>query len=73
VIGVVTAKLNAIRTAAVSGDLPQNVNFAIKASLLTSFLDGNRIAYRSGVAVQKLSPPDLADHAKAISVFVKCE
>ncbi len=36
VIGVVTSKLNAVRTLARTGDIPQNVNFAIRASALTA-------------------------------------
>ena len=32
-VGVVSAKLNAVKVMAASGDLPQNVNFAIKATL----------------------------------------
>src|SRR5215204_4186009 len=40
-VGVVTSKLNALKTAALTGDFPQNVNFAIKASALTAFLGSN--------------------------------
>ena len=39
VIGVVSAKLNAVRVHEMTGDIPQNVNFAIKAALARSFLD----------------------------------
>ena len=34
VVGVVTAKLNAVKMAKYTGDIPQNVNFALKASLV---------------------------------------
>ena len=43
--GVVTAKLNALKVALRAGDLPQNVNFAVKASILSTFLDANRVSY----------------------------
>lgn len=46
VIGVVTYKLNAIEAMKASGDVPQNVNFALKASILRLFLDSHSIPYR---------------------------
>ena len=39
VVGVVELKLDAIKAAIVTGDIPQNVNFAIHSSILTSLLD----------------------------------
>jgi serine protease Do len=72
-VGVVTSKLNALRAVAVTGDLPQNVNFAIKASVLATFLESNRVEFGAGANVTKLSAPDLADQANAISVYIRCE
>lgn len=40
VIGVIVSRLNDIRMLEVSGQLPQNVNYAIKASVLRDFLTG---------------------------------
>jgi serine protease Do len=37
-----------LKIAAASGDLPQNVNFALKASTVANFLDTNRIKYAPG-------------------------
>jgi S1-C subfamily serine protease len=46
VIGVVTYKLNALETMKrAGGDIPQNVNFALKASILRLFLDSHSIPY----------------------------
>ena len=39
VVGVVAAKLNVAAAAATSGALPENVNYAVKSSLLLSFLE----------------------------------
>jgi S1-C subfamily serine protease len=72
-VGVVSAKLNALKVMAASGDLPQNVNFAIKASLAASFLDANQVTYDSGATSgEKLDAPDLAERAKQASVFITC-
>jgi peptidoglycan hydrolase-like protein with peptidoglycan-binding domain len=74
VVGVVAMKLNALKVASEGGDLPQNVNFAVKAALLANFLDANKVAYLPAVALEKpLDPADLADRARAISLFVTCK
>ena len=39
VVGVVSAKLSAAAALAASGSLPENVNYAVKSSLLLSFLE----------------------------------
>ena len=43
VVGVVVGKLDAVKVASVTGDIPQNVNFAIKAGVLRSFLDASAV------------------------------
>ncbi len=43
VIGVVVSKLSAARVAAVTGDIPQNVNFAIKGTEALAFLRANGV------------------------------
>ena len=72
-VGVVSAKLNALKLmVATNGDIPQNVNFAIKASIVTNFLETNGAADTQGTATQTMQPADLAEQAKAMSVFVEC-
>jgi S1-C subfamily serine protease len=73
-VGVVSAKLNALKLMLVTqGDIAQNVNFAIKASIVVSFLEANGVSTATGAAAQPMQPADLAEQAKAISVFVECQ
>ncbi|HEX2135509.1 MAG TPA: serine protease [Microvirga sp.] len=72
VVGIVTYKLDAIRSAAMSGDIPQNVNFAIKSTALANFLDVHRITYRPVSPGAGLKPAELAERARSISVSVEC-
>lgn len=72
VIGVVSGKLNAMKVAEINRDMPQNVNFAIKAGTLINFLDSNRVAYKTDPATRQMQPADLADHARSISVKITC-
>src|SRR4029077_18418126 len=48
VVGMVVSKLNVLRIARMTGDIPQNVNFAIPVSILTSVLDANSVKYQVG-------------------------
>ncbi len=72
-VGVVSAKLDAVKVANASGDLPQNVNFAVKSAVVATFLDANRVAYKTGSSGGKaMDPADIADAARAMSGFVVC-
>jgi S1-C subfamily serine protease len=73
VVGVVVAKLNAGRLSQLIDDIPQNVNFAIKASVAISFLEANNV----GIAPfsdngAPLQPTDVAERARQFSVQVTC-
>jgi hypothetical protein len=72
VIGVITAKLDAISIAKRTGDIPQNVNFAVKANVLESFLQRHAVTYAKQVTDRRLSVADIAESAKAASVRVEC-
>jgi serine protease Do len=73
VVGVVVAKLNAGRLSQLIDDIPQNVNFAIKASVAISFLEANNVGIapfsEGGAALQ---PTDVAERARQFSVQVTC-
>lgn len=72
VVGVVVAKLNAMRLADVTGDIPQNVNFAVRGELVKLFLTQNDVEFEIGNSDQKLSGVDLAEKAKAFTVLISC-
>jgi serine protease Do len=72
-VGVATSKLDAIKSWAKNGDLPQNVNFAVKSSAVAMFLESNRVTFEIGTATNIMSPPDLAEHAKSFSAYIACK
>ena len=72
-IGIVTGKLDAIRLARFTGDVAQNVNFALKAEVVRTFLDSKSIAYQTARSEQQLSPADLGDIARPFTVHIECE
>jgi trypsin-like peptidase len=72
-VGIVTGKLNAMRLAPILGDVPQNVNFALKAEVARTFLDSKGIAYQTARSEQQLSPADVGDIARPFTVLIECE
>lgn len=75
-VGVVVSKLNAVKMAEAVGDVPQNVNFAIKASVAINFMTSNGVGYTeasSPADTPALTPVLLAEKAKAISAFILCK
>jgi S1-C subfamily serine protease len=72
-IGIVTAKLNAARVAKFTGDIPQNVNFALKAEVARTFLDSKQISYQRAPSNHQLSAADVGDIARPFTVHITCE
>jgi len=72
VVGVIVAKLDALEVAKVTGDIPQNVNFAIKDNLVTAFLDSTEIPYRTSSATAAMGWPAVARAEKNMSVAIVC-
>src|SRR5262249_50906676 len=72
IVGVVVGKLNAIKMAEATGDIPQNVNFAVSLGTLQSFLNANAIAYSLDDGSQKKSTVDIAAEAARYTVLLEC-
>lgn len=71
-VGVVTSKLNAIRIAQFTGDIPQNVNFAVKSSILLNFLEALRVNLPTTTGQAGRSPPEIAQRVSAATYKVRC-
>ena len=72
VVGVVVGKLNALNLAKWTGDIPQNVNFAIKSSIVQSFLEANGIQYSVAPSQMKLGPAETSQRASKFTIVVEC-
>lgn len=72
VVGIVSSKLNAMKLAAITNGVAQNINFAIKSTIVESFLEANDIAYTTGTSSQRLDPPDVAARAQSFTAIVQC-
>ncbi|WP_346909560.1 serine protease [uncultured Roseibium sp.] len=72
VVGVVAAKLDAQRVADAIGDIPQNVNFAVRGSMAKLFLHQNGITPKTAAPKAPLSPEAIATRLTAITHFIEC-
>jgi hypothetical protein len=72
VVGVVQAKLDALRSALTTGDIPQNVNFAISLEVLADFLTKNNVSFRNGAPSTLLDTARIAALAQSFTHRVEC-
>ncbi len=73
VVGVVVSKLNAQRVARNTGDIPQNVNFAVKGAEAMDFLRRNGVQPRvARSAGPPLDAAEVGEVAHLSTVFLRC-
>jgi S1-C subfamily serine protease len=73
VVGVVAAKLNALKIAKATGNIPENINFAIKTGALRDFLDNSVVPYQTAESKNELKTSDIARSARAFTVLISCK
>jgi S1-C subfamily serine protease len=72
VIGVIVEKLDALEIAKVTGDIPQNVNFAIKSDVLVEFLEWIGTSYQVAFSGAEMSTSDIGSSVQTFTALVEC-
>jgi S1-C subfamily serine protease len=72
IVGVVTSKLNALKMAKTTGDVPQNINFMINLATLKNFLELNSISFNQKAATKQLTSVGVATQTKSFTVLIDC-
>jgi S1-C subfamily serine protease len=77
VVGVVAAKLDGLRVARATGNIPENINFAIKTGALRDFLDNSVVPYQTTdvkpeAANKELPTADIAKNARGFTLLISC-
>ncbi len=72
VVGVVAAKLNAMVFAKATGDMPENINFAIKTGAVRDFLDNSAVSYQTAEPGVELKAAQIANNARAYTMLISC-
>lgn len=73
VVGIVTSKLDAMTMAGKTGDIPQNVNFAVKDGVARKFMQAEGVTPLLATSAETLSVADVGDRIRKVTVFVDCE
>jgi S1-C subfamily serine protease len=72
IVGIVTAKLDAISMARATGTIPENINFAIKTGAIRDFLDNSVVPYETASPGNELKTSDIANNARAFTLLITC-
>ena len=72
IVGIVAAKLNALKFASATGTIPENINFAIKPGALRDFLDNSVVPYQTSDNKSDLGTADIAKNARDFTLLVSC-
>jgi S1-C subfamily serine protease len=72
VVAVVVSKLNALRVAKVTNDVPQNVNFAIKSLIAMGFLETGSVNALTNASSTKLETTQIAERARTFTAQIRC-
>lgn len=71
-IGRIVSKLDALKIAKNTGDLPQNVNFAIRGEMLRGFPEKNWVDFTASRETAKLENTGIASQGATVTVRVHC-
>ena len=72
VVAVVVSKLNALRIAKVTSDIPQNVNFAIKSLIAMGFMEAGNVNASAAASTAKLETTQIAERARTFTTQIRC-
>ena len=72
IVGVVAEKLNALKVAKATGEIPENINFAIKTGALRDFLDNSVVPYRTSEPAGEMKTAEIASAARAYTMLITC-
>jgi serine protease Do len=73
VVAVIVSKLNVMEMAKVTGDISQNVNFAIKGNIATNFMEGVGVKFQTESATASLDTPAIGERAQGYTYLVECQ
>lgn len=73
IVGVVAGKLDGLRVAVATGNIPENINFAIKTGALRDFLDNSVAPYQTTEPRGELKTTDIAGNARAYTMLISCK
>ena len=71
-VGVVVSKLDVMQVANLTGDIAQNVNFAIRGAMAKTFLQANGVDYEERSSEEDIRPEQSAKMLQAATRLIQC-
>jgi hypothetical protein len=62
-----------LKIAKATGDIPENINFAIKTGALRDFLDNSVVPYQTSDSKNELKTADITRNARAFTLLISCK
>jgi len=72
IVGMVAAKINALKFVRATGNIPENINFAIKTGAIRDFLDNSVVPYETAEPKGELKTAEIAGNARAYTLLISC-
>ena len=72
IVGVVVSKLDTMRIAKATGDIPQNINFAINGTVAKAFLDATSVEYETSASSNSMGAAEIGAAAKKFTLLLEC-
>jgi hypothetical protein len=72
VVGVVSSKLDALKLARSTGDVAQNVNFAVSLDVVEDFLEKNKIVVQDAGKAELLTTDKVAEIGQGFTFQIQC-
>ena len=72
VVGVVSQKLDPLKMVRATGNIPENINFAIKTGMIRDFLDNSVVPYETAEPKGELKTAEIAGNARAYTLLITC-
>jgi S1-C subfamily serine protease len=72
IVGMVAAKIDTLKFVRVTGNIPENINFAIKTGAIRDFLDNSAVPYQTADPRVELKVTDIAQAARAYTLLISC-
>jgi len=72
IVGMVAAKINALKFVRATGNIPENINFAIKTGAIRDFLDNSVVSYQTAEPKADLKTTEIAGAARAYTLLISC-
>jgi S1-C subfamily serine protease len=72
IVGMVSAKINALKFVRATGNIPENINFAIKTGAIRDFLDNSVVPYQTAEPKGELKTAEIAGNARGYTLLISC-